>query len=134
MHTYKLSFSATSSATYYYTNAVDLDRKWMDQKNLYIKLDVKGTAISASTIGLIVQIAETTSATTWATVTCPSGTSRLVTGALWNGGPAANGSYLLPIISTDGGTSIALRGVPALRIGITSQSAVPAMDMRLLVG
>jgi len=116
------SISSSSAAAFSYTDIIPLTNKYFDNKNLALKVDIKcyaNTGLSTDSGQLFVYpMISDTAAGTYAIFTTGSGTSLIITSGTSVSGPAANGSYYIPLTIVSGsGVTETLKTVPYIKFG-----------------
>ena len=130
--------SAVSGLSYSYSGTtINLDKKYLDDKNLTLFCNIKtDTSTTSSQLFVTAQVANNSeSGVSWANFVSGSGTSVLIATGTQTGGEAGNGTYIVPLtIVPHSGVTQKLKGIPAIKFGAKTNRATQAVSMHLMVG
>jgi len=141
MYVHKVSLTSSVSAaaavapTYTLSDEIDLNRKWLDNKRMALKVDINGS--SASGLLNIFCLISALSGSTYTTFTTASGTTLLLASGTSDSGVYANGSHYIPItiVPASGVTEWLTAGVaPYVKFGTMATYSDVYMDMYLICG
>jgi hypothetical protein len=134
--------SATSSTTYTYSDAIDLNSKKYSNLPIYLKVDIGGSTTSGM-LYLTYSISEKF-AGTYANVKTGSGTSLILSGGTSVGssgtstgavGDGSNGSFYIPLtIVPHSGCTKWLNTVPFMKVGSLGYKQAVDVSMYVCIG